>query len=220
MAFLPMLFIASAYYYMNRADPDCGTTFSWVTRAMGPWAGWMGGWAIIVADIIVMANLAQIAGLYTLPARRLERGRRVDLRGDPRRRLWIAVMTAICVIGIELSARTQVFLLGAELITLALFAIVALIKVAAGDAGPNAVDPSLSMVQPVRHRQLRRVGRRHPDRGLHLLGLGLDGHGQRGERGLQRDAGQGGDRRRRSSSLGIYVLVAIAAQSLQRRPAS
>ena len=24
----------------------------------------MGGWAIVVADIIVMANLAQIAGLY------------------------------------------------------------------------------------------------------------------------------------------------------------
>ena len=64
LAFLPMLFIAASYYYMNRADPDCGTTFSWVTRAMGPWAGWIGGWAIIVADIIVMANLAQIAGLY------------------------------------------------------------------------------------------------------------------------------------------------------------
>jgi hypothetical protein len=30
---------------------------------MGPWAGWIGGWAIVVADIIVMANLAQIAGL-------------------------------------------------------------------------------------------------------------------------------------------------------------
>jgi hypothetical protein len=65
MAFVPMLFIAAAYYYMNRADPDCGTTFTWVTRAMGPWAGWLGGWAIIVADVIVMANLAQIAGLYS-----------------------------------------------------------------------------------------------------------------------------------------------------------
>src|SRR5512144_2725454 len=65
VAFIPMLLIASAYYYMNRADPDCGTTFSWVTRAMGPSWGWLGGWAIIVADIIVMANLAQIAGLYT-----------------------------------------------------------------------------------------------------------------------------------------------------------
>ena len=29
LAFLPMLFIAASYYYMNRADPDAGTTFSW-----------------------------------------------------------------------------------------------------------------------------------------------------------------------------------------------
>jgi amino acid transporter len=65
VAFLPMLCIALAYNYMNRADPDCGTTFSWVTRAMGPRMGWMGGWAIIVADVIVMANLSQIAGLYS-----------------------------------------------------------------------------------------------------------------------------------------------------------
>jgi len=46
---------------MNRADPDRGTTFAWVSKAMRPWAAWMGGWAIVVADIIVMANLAQIA---------------------------------------------------------------------------------------------------------------------------------------------------------------
>jgi amino acid transporter len=50
LAFVPMLFIAAAYYYLNRADPDCGTTFAWVTRAMGPHAGWMGGWGIIVVD--------------------------------------------------------------------------------------------------------------------------------------------------------------------------
>jgi hypothetical protein len=37
LAFVPMFFIAAAFYYMNRADQDCGTTFSWVTRAMGPW---------------------------------------------------------------------------------------------------------------------------------------------------------------------------------------
>ena len=31
----------------------------------GPWTGWIGGWAIVVADIIVMANLAEIAAIYT-----------------------------------------------------------------------------------------------------------------------------------------------------------
>src|SRR4051812_23627970 len=64
-SFVPILCVAWAYRYLNRADPDCGTTFSWAARAFGPSTGWIGGWAIIVADIIVMANLAQIAGLYT-----------------------------------------------------------------------------------------------------------------------------------------------------------
>ena len=56
--------------------------------------------------------------------------------------IWIVVMTAICVYGIELSARTQVGLLGAEILTLALFAVVALVKVAAGDPAPPPSRPS------------------------------------------------------------------------------
>jgi amino acid transporter len=147
-AFVPMLLIAASYYYMNRADPDCGTTFSWVTKAMGPWAGWLGGWAIIVADIIVMANLAQIAGLYSFRLFDWQSAADSTTAVTAVGIVWIAIMTAICVYGIELSARTQVGLLGAELLTLGIFAIVALIKVAAGDAGPNAVDPSFSWISP------------------------------------------------------------------------
>jgi amino acid transporter len=147
-AFVPMLLIAASYYYMNRADPDCGTTFSWVTKAMGPWAGWLGGWAIIVADIIVMANLAQIAGLYSFRLFDWQSAADSTTAVTAVGIVWIAIMTAICVYGIELSARTQVGLLGAELLTLGIFAVVALIKVAAGDAGPNAVDPSISWISP------------------------------------------------------------------------
>ena len=66
LAFLPMLCIASSYYAMNRVDPDCGTTFTWVTRAMGPWIGWIAGWALLVADLLIMASLGQIAGKYSL----------------------------------------------------------------------------------------------------------------------------------------------------------
>ena len=42
-SFIPMFFVATAFYYMKRADQHCGTTFSRVTRTMGPWAGWIGG---------------------------------------------------------------------------------------------------------------------------------------------------------------------------------
>jgi amino acid transporter len=131
VAFLPMLCIALAYNYMNRANPDCGTTFTWVTQAMGPRLGWMGGWAIIVADVIVMANLSQIAGLYSfqLFGNASPTTFEVTLIGV----LWIAVMTWICWRGIELSARLQQFLLGAEFLTLMIFSVVALIKAYTGD---------------------------------------------------------------------------------------
>ena len=59
-----MLFISYAYKEMNNADPDCGTTFTWAARAFGPKTGWLGGWGIIAADVLVMASLAQIAGQY------------------------------------------------------------------------------------------------------------------------------------------------------------
>jgi len=148
LAFVPMLCIATAYLYMNRVDPDCGTTFAWVTKAMGPWAGWLGGWAIIVADIVVMANLAQIAGLYSFLLfgwhSAADSTFAVTLVGV----LWIAVMTAITTIGIELSARTQWYLLSAEVVTLALFAVVALFRVYTGDALPSSVEPELSWFSP------------------------------------------------------------------------
>jgi amino acid transporter len=148
VSFIPMLLIAAAYYYMNRADPDCGTTFSWVTRAMGPSLGWLGGWAIIVADIIVMANLAQIAGLYSFLLFDWQSAADSVVAVTAVGVVWIAIMTAITTIGIELSARTQVGLLSAEVITLVLFAVVALVKVAAGTAGPEAVDPSINWLNP------------------------------------------------------------------------
>jgi amino acid transporter len=148
LAFVPMLLIAAAYYYMNSADPDCGTSFTWVTRAMGPQIGWLAGWAIVVADVIVMANLAQIAGLYTFLLFGLKGLANSVFAVTVVGVIWIAVMTWICYLGTELSARTQFFLLGAEIVTLALFAVVALVKVYVGAAGYGAITPELSWLNP------------------------------------------------------------------------
>jgi amino acid transporter len=148
ISFIPMFLVAAGYYYMNKADPDCGTSFSWVTKAMGPQLGWIAGWTIVVADVIVMANLAQIAGLYTFElfswTSAAESTAAVTAVGV----IWIVIMTAIVVIGIELSARTQVGLLAAEIVTLAAFAVVALVKVYSGSAGAASVDPSFSWINP------------------------------------------------------------------------
>jgi amino acid transporter len=148
VAFVPMLCIASAYLYMNRIDPDCGTTFAWVSKAMGPWAGWLGGWAIVVADIVVMANLAQIAGLYSFTLFGWDSAAGSTAAVTAVGVVWIAVMTAITTIGIELSARTQWYLLGAELLALVLFSVVALVRVYAGDASAAAEHPQLAWFSP------------------------------------------------------------------------
>src|SRR5262249_49803442 len=133
---------------MNKADPDCGTSFSWVTKAMGPQLGWITGWTIVVADVIVMANLAQIAGLYTFElfswTSAAESTAAVTAVGV----VWIALMTVIVVIGIGLPARTQVGPLAAEILPLTIFPVVALVKVYAGSAGPAAIHPSLSWINP------------------------------------------------------------------------
>ena len=209
MAFVPMFLVAGGYYYMNRADPDCGTSFSWVTKAMGPQLGWLAGWAIVVADVIVMANLAQIAGLYTFllfDANSLADSTFwVTFVGV----IWIIIMTAIVTIGIELSARTQVGLLGAEIITLAAFAVVALVKVYAGSAPQHIGPPELQLDQPARgqhHRDLERPAARR----VHLLGLGHNGNRQRGNGGLDRGPRQGDGREHGDPARDLH-LVAVAA---------
>ena len=63
LAFVPMLMCSIGFSELNKADPDCGTTFIWGARAFGR-VGWAGGWATVAADILVMGSLAQVAGQY------------------------------------------------------------------------------------------------------------------------------------------------------------
>jgi amino acid transporter len=148
VSFIPMLLIASAYNYMNRADPDCGTSFTWVTRAMGPRLGWLTGWAIVAADVIVMATLAYIAGIYTFLLFGMDAAASNLFDVSIVAVIWIALMTWICWRGIELSARTQFFLLAMEIFALALFSIVALVKVYAGTAPPESIHVALDWFSP------------------------------------------------------------------------
>lgn len=61
VGFIPMLLVALGYRALNSAMPDSGTSFTWATRAFGPWVGWMAGWGLIAATVLVLSNLAGIA---------------------------------------------------------------------------------------------------------------------------------------------------------------
>lgn len=148
VSFVPILLVSLGYRYLNRADPDAGTTFAWTTRAFGPWIGWMNGWAIFIADVIVMASLSVIASQYTYLLFDWKHGANSAAWLIVGSIVWIALMTWICYRGIELSAETQVFLLSAELLILTAFSIVALIKTYNGSGLTGSLHVSASWFNP------------------------------------------------------------------------
>jgi amino acid transporter len=146
-SFVPMLLVALGYRYLNRADPDAGTSFAWTTRAFGPGMGWLNGWAIFLADLLVMASLGYIAATYTFKLfdwRWAEAHKGAALGGTV---LWILLMTWICWRGIELSARMQQLLLSFEVVMLGVFATVALVTVYTGSPA-HAIEPHASWFNP------------------------------------------------------------------------
>jgi amino acid transporter len=148
LAFIPIYFIAVAYAELNKAEPDCGTTFTWAARAFGPRSGWMGGWGIIAADVIVMANLAQIAGSYSFSLVGADGLAASTLWTTVAGVLWIIIMTTICYIGIEVSAYLQYVLLTVEVLVLIAFSIFAVARVYGGSSPAGSLHPSLSWLVP------------------------------------------------------------------------
>jgi len=152
LAFIPILFCSIGYMELNKADPDCGTTFTWGTRTFGPKTGWAGGWGIVAADILVMASLAQVAGQYVFL---LFQGPTSTIGTNPASGwvllvgcLWIVAMTYICYRGIEVSANFQKVLLGIEVVMLLVLSVTALTRVWSGNHPPQSIHPSLSWLVP------------------------------------------------------------------------
>jgi len=61
-----VLFVAVAYYYLNRQDPNCGASYSWVSRNLNPQIGWISGWIQLAANVLFCAAAPLVAGSYTL----------------------------------------------------------------------------------------------------------------------------------------------------------
>ncbi|MCO7221089.1 APC family permease [Klenkia sp. PcliD-1-E] len=148
-SFVPMLLIASAFYYLNKADQDCGTTFSWVTRAMGPWVGWMGGWAIAMTGVLVIGSLADVGVRFGLYALQLDGVADNTFAVRTLTVLLILAMTAICVLGTEISAKLQNALIIAQIVALLVFAGIALVAGLRGNgADGGSITPELSWLNP------------------------------------------------------------------------
>ncbi|GAB3620005.1 APC family permease [Glutamicibacter endophyticus] len=150
VGFIPMFLVALGYRELNRAMPDNGTTFTWVWRAFGPRAGWMGGWGMLAANIIVLSNLAGVAVdfFYLFLGQAFGRPELADLATNP----WINVATClvfmlgatwISVRGLHAASIVQYLLVGLQVLVLLWFTFAAFAK-----AGP-AVEFSLEWFNPM-----------------------------------------------------------------------
>jgi amino acid transporter len=140
--FLPMFFAAYAYRELNKVAPDCGTSFTWTTKAFGPYIGWLGGWAAVLATVIVLSNLAGVAVQFFYQFIG-------DLTGsESTAALWenklvnvitclafLAIATAVAYRGITTTERVQFVLVGFQMIVLVVFAVVAVVKSGSADTG-------------------------------------------------------------------------------------
>ncbi|WP_213576830.1 APC family permease [Rhodococcus sp. USK13] len=142
--FIPMFLTAYAYRELNSESPDCGASFTWSTKAFGPYVGWMCGWGMVIATIIVLSNLAAIAVqfFYLFIARLFDSPGIADLPGNKvvnvgTTLVFIGVATWIASRGITTSERLQVALVGFQMVLLIAFAVVALVHVGAGDSPAN-----------------------------------------------------------------------------------
>lgn len=141
VGFIPMLLVAFGYRELNRAMPDSGTSFTWATRAFGPWIGWMAGWGLIAATILVLSNLAGIAVdfFYLMLSQIFNNPDLADLALNPIINVvtCLAFMlgaTAISYRDMQTTQKVQYVLVGFQVLVLVLFGVVAFIHVANGTA--------------------------------------------------------------------------------------
>ncbi|MGB7450365.1 MAG: APC family permease [Ornithinimicrobium sp.] len=139
LGFIPMLLTAYGYRELNKVIPDCGTTFTWVTKAFGPRTGWFGGWVLTISGIIVLANLAQVAAQYSYLLVGAD-----DLADST---FWvtalgvgfIAVMCYVSYRGIEIAAWLQNVLVAIQYLALSILVVVALVAVSGAGRPGTAI---------------------------------------------------------------------------------
>ena len=172
LAFVPIICLTIAQRELVSRHPDCGAAFVWVGRALGPRTGWIVAWTIVAANMLALANLANVVGVYAFLLVDAE-----NLASNPLATLVVGLLalagvTVLALRGLRSSSRVQTVLLGACLVILAIFAVVALFKVFGWNGGTAGGDTEPDVVQPVRRGRLRCAGRRPAAHGVPVLGLG------------------------------------------------
>jgi amino acid transporter len=136
VSFFPVLFIALAYYFMNRQEPNCGASYTWLSRTVSPFLGWFTGWVQTCASVLFCVAAPVLAATNTLAL--LSSLGWISSDASSNTWLvavialaWLAFVTAIVIRGIRLTANFQWVMVAIEYLLVLGFAILAFAKIAA-----------------------------------------------------------------------------------------
>ncbi len=118
---IPMLIIANAYRRLNLWNANCGASFEWVGRAINPYLGFMTGWLMVTGTLI-----GTVSGVIVLAPSVLAifgSNSTSTLANVLIATVLVLVMATIAIVGIKLTARTQVAIAAVEYVILIGFAI-------------------------------------------------------------------------------------------------
>jgi len=154
IGFLPMFLVAMGYMALNRAMPDSGTTFTWATKAFGPWVGWIAGWGLLAATIIVISNTAGIAEsfLFIALAQIFQNEAIITFGQNPVVNICVVVLflgiaTWISVRGMQSTKWFQYSMVAIQLFGLAWFVVAAFIGANNG-SNPDSIPVQWSWFNP------------------------------------------------------------------------
>ncbi len=148
IAFVPMLLTAFAYRELNNVIPDCGTVFTWGTKAFGPHLGWMGGWAVAVTGTIFLGSAAQVTGTYLFDLIGADSLVNSKLAVAAVGCAFIVLMTYIAYRGLEIAAWMQTVLVALQYIALAMLSIACLYAVFSGNGSEGSLTPEWNWLNP------------------------------------------------------------------------
>jgi amino acid transporter len=137
---LPMIVIANCYRRLNLWNANCGAAFEWVGRVINPYIGFIVGWLMIMGGIIGTVSTTVVLGPSVLSVFGTSTNDRPpNLAIDT---VVILVMLVIAIVGIRITARTQVAMGLIEYVILLGFAIVGLAEVLGHHHGTFAMTRS------------------------------------------------------------------------------
>ena len=135
IAFVPVLFIAISYFHLNRRDPDCGASYSWLSKLISPYVGWFNGWVQVATSILFCVSAPIVAGQYTLQLFNewgwISASTAASVgTAAVAAAFWLALITFICIWGIRWTTNFQWVLLIIEYVAVIGFSLWGIIKVA------------------------------------------------------------------------------------------